>query len=243
MKVLDLLKKAGIIAVEGEEPLPRKGTDKPSAEHAAKDAAKPPARADKPTVNLPPPPTSAEMAPLASRELTVDFTQIYAALKIPTPAHGWNVDKVAAALANPQFQSLDANTRKAALLAMLAASNAPPQDIVEDAARRDQALDAYEQFARRKLADRLEALRQAIAEEDERIRLATQAIGQHKEALAKEEASFEAWLGKKIEQEEGLVRVVALLADPSIISVGSVEPTVKKSPEGKGDAPEGHKKS
>ena len=251
MKVLDLLKKAGIIAVEGEErDAPRVTSDDDAARTASKSgkekggsphATSPESQA---AIKMPEPPSAEAMAPLAARELTIDFAQIYAALKIPTPAHGWNVEKVSAAIASPHFKTLDAATKKAALLAMLGASNAEPKDIVEDAARRDQALDAYEGFARKKLADRVAGVRQAIAEEEERIRLATQAIERHKQAMGEEEQGFSHWLTKKVEQEEELVRVVSLLTDQSVISVGGVDAQKTPSPGAQPPAeePEGKRK-
>lgn len=242
MKVLDLLKKAGIIAVEGEEQESPRGTEAESeprpkkGDSVANRAGSPEAQV---SIRMPEPPTAEAMAPLAARELMIDFGQIYAALKIPVPAHGWNVDKVKAAISNPHFATLDAPTKKAALLAMLGASNADPKDIVEDAVRRDQALDKYEEFARKKLADRVTGVRQAIAEEEERIKLATQAIERHKQSLGEEEQSFDAWLKKKIEQEEELVRVVSLLTDQSVISVGGLD-AAKAEP--RPDEPEGKRK-
>ncbi|MBK8229864.1 MAG: hypothetical protein IPK72_04575 [Candidatus Eisenbacteria bacterium] len=221
MRVIDLLRKAGLVAVEGESAPPPDPEPAPEAKRAATPTPK---EAPRP-VHLPPPPTSEQLAPLAAKELTVDFTQIYAALKLPTPPHGWNVEKVIGVLDSPHFQGLDAATRKAALLAMLGANQASPAEIVEDAARRDQALDAYENFARKKLADRVTGFRQAIAEEEERIRLSQAAIEQHRKAVAQEDEGFQSWLERKLEQEETLARVVALLTDQSVITVGPVHPT------------------
>ena len=181
---------------------------------------------------MPPPPDEAALAPLAASELVIDFDQIFDALKIPVPEHGWTAEKVRKALASPHFQTLDDATRKAALLAMLGASNAPASDVVDDAVRRDQGLDAYERFARKKQQDRLAGITERIAQEEARIGEAQRNIAELRKAVAKEEEAFRSWLARKTAKEEELASVAALLTFDAKITVGETKPEPDASGKG-----------
>jgi hypothetical protein len=212
MKVLSVLKKAGLITSD-EEP------DANDQEGGARSGA-PGASVSR---TLPPPPSEAALAPLAASELVIDFDQIFDALKIPVPEHGWTAEKVRKALASPHFQTLDDATRKAALLAMLGASNAPASDVVDDAVRRDQGLDAYERFARRKQQERLAGITEQITQEEARIAEGQRNIAELRKAVAKEEEAFRSWLARKTAKEEELASVVALLTSDAKITIGEAK--------------------
>jgi hypothetical protein len=169
---------------------------------------------------MPPPPDESSLAPLGATELVVDFEKIFAALQIPVPPHGWTVEKLARALDSAHFQLLDDATTKAALLAMLEASAAPVAEVVGDAVQRDQGLDAYERFARRKLGERLAGIQEKITQEETRIQEAQKTIQDMRDSVAKEEAEFRTWLERKIAKEQELARVVALLTTEPVISIG-----------------------
>jgi hypothetical protein len=231
MKVLSVLRKAGLITSDDESEAREDRSG--GASGGGKGSREAGSSASQ---TLPPPPDEAALAPLGASELVVDFDQIFAALKIPTPEHGWTVEKVQKALASPHFTTLDDATRKAALLAMLGASNAPASDIVDDAIRRDQGLDAYERFARKKQQERLAGITERIAQEEARIGEAQRAIAELKQTVSKEEAAFRTWLARKTAKEEELAGVVALLTSDSKISIGETKSeTAPPGPERKGE--------
>lgn len=230
MKVLNVLRKAGLIAVEEDASKEsREAKDDPRGRGEPKVGS---TREVKNVHVVPPPPSEEALAPLASQELLVDFDKIFAALKLPVPAHGWTVEKATAALESSHFQSLDPPTKKAALLAMLGASGAPPEDVIEDAIRRDQALDSYEAFARKKLTERLVGVDRGVAEEEARIQESQKKITELKASRGKEETVFQEWLKKKVVKEEALARVVSLLTADSVISVGGVDAAIPKGDAG-----------
>lgn len=251
MKVLNILRKAGIIAVEEAGPeTARGGSDAgrgrgPGADEAARrkggkeaeSEGKPGVRSTRgssdaqgrgagrgsgegPALAAPPPPSEAEIAPIAASELIVDLERIFEALKLPVHAHGWTVERVARALESEHFRALPEATRRAALLAMLDGSGAPITDVIDDAVRRDQALDAYAAFARKKLEERLANVETSIAEQEAAIAAARQTITSLEESRSREQAAFAAWLERKTGKEEEYARVVALLTDERVISVG-----------------------
>ena len=229
MKVLAVLRKAGLITSEEEsDASAREGGSRAGGPGGADAGGKTPRGSQ----TLPPPPDEAALAPLAASELVIDFDQIFDALKIPVPEHGWTAEKVRKALASPHFQTLDDATRKAALLAMLGASNAPASDVVDDAVRRDQGLDAYERFARKKQQDRLAGITARIAQEEARIGEAQRNIAELRKAVAKEEEAFRSWLARKTAKEEELASVAALLTFDAKITVGETKPEPDASGKG-----------
>lgn len=223
MKVLDVLKKVGLITTSSDEEPGSIAGSRADSSGGAPGRAGVRNRLEKEQAHghsVPPPPDESSLAPLGATELVVDFEKIFAALEIPVPPHGWTVEKLARALDSAHFQPLDDATRKAALLAMLEASAAPVAEVVDDAIRRDQGLDAYERFARRKLGERLAGIQETIAKEEARIQEAQKAIQDMRESVAKAEAEFRTWLDRKVAKEQELARVVALLTTESVISIG-----------------------
>ena len=104
MKVLAVLRKAGLITSEEETDAgAREGGSRAGGPAGADAGGKTPRGSQ----TLPPPPDEAALAPLAASELVIDFDQIFDALKIPVPEHGWTAEKVRKALASPHFQTLD----------------------------------------------------------------------------------------------------------------------------------------
>ena len=80
-------------------------------------------------------------APVASSGSLAD---IYSSAQIPVPAHGFTVLKVADMLQSEHIQALPADVKRKSILVALDAAGVPVTEIVEDAVRRDRALDTYE---------------------------------------------------------------------------------------------------
>ena len=80
-----------------------------------------------------------------------DFGAVYEEAGIELPLHGYGVDKVGEMLASPRLASLNREVRAAAVLAALEAAQVPPADVIQDAVKRDKALDAFEAAKRREL--------------------------------------------------------------------------------------------
>jgi hypothetical protein len=153
------------------------------------------------------------------------FPEVYRAAGIREPAHGFSALKVLAILEAPEFAALEAKAKAAALqgfLKMNPAGPVPIADVVQDAVRRDQALDAFEAFLRQKLgergarADREDAALQA--EIDELVRRNRQRIDENRQALDRERQRFERWLEAKRAEERRLAEAVAPFVDGNPIS-------------------------
>src|SRR5215218_5054941 len=88
-----------------------------------------------------------------------DFPAIYKAAGVVDPPHGYSAYKVLEIFASPGFASLDLRAKAAALtgfLNMTPSGPVPITDVVQDAVRRDQALDKFEEFLRSKQGARAE---------------------------------------------------------------------------------------
>ena len=159
-----------------------------------------------------------------------DFAAIYRAAGVIDPAHGYSAYKVLEIFASPGFASLDTRAKAAALtgfLNMNPTGPVPITDIVQDAVRRDQALDRFEEFLRRKLTERTEQIEkdnaQLQAEIDEVSRKNREKMEANRIAVETEQARLSRWLVIKRTEERKLF--------------DAVNPFVEKNPISTADAP------
>jgi hypothetical protein len=151
------------------------------------------------------PDASSEAAAVGALPDTAALDAIYAAAQIPAPAHGFTILKVADMLDSEHIRDLPAEVKRKSILLALDAAGVKLQEIVEDAVRRDRALDTYE----RVLEKGLEALRAAKEQEnrqleeeiDQRLRELRGRIEANKQAVMREMESLAAWrTGKRAEE-------------------------------------------
>lgn len=130
--------------------------------------------------NVPPPPkfdnqestAKIQNAPganaLSSMTDIPDFDSIYQTAGVKPAAHGFTAFKVLEMLSSPDFAALDPRAKAAALsgfLKMNPSGPIPISDVLEDAVKRDQALDAFEEFLRA----RLDKKKEAVDQENKRL--------------------------------------------------------------------------
>jgi hypothetical protein len=134
------------------------------------------------------------------------FQEVYAAAEIPTPPLGFTIFKVAEMLESPHLKNLPSDVKRSSILVALDAAGVPLQSIVEDAVRRDRALDTFETLQLRSIQE-LEATKnkenQQIQEELDRL------VAEHKkriqanqEAVFKARQRFDTWQRSKQEEEQ-----------------------------------------
>lgn len=133
--------------------------------------ARPPARAASPPARPPTQPTGRPPAPPALADPLDDggepparLEQVYAVAKIGRPAHGFGLERIAQMLADPRLAALDEAARAGAVAVLLESGGAKVEQIVEDAALRDRALDQFEGFLEQKVT----TLEADLAREDAR---------------------------------------------------------------------------
>lgn len=153
------------------------------------------------------------------------FEEIYRAAGIVDPAHGFTAFKVLEFLASPELAQLEGRARAATLatfLRMNPAGAVSIADVLEDAVRRDQALDQFEQFLRSKLTQRADGadreiarLESELAETQKRLRAAIEAERSQLDAATVE---FERWRATKRTEEQRLFDAVAPFVEANPIT-------------------------
>lgn len=156
-----------------------------------------------------------------------DFAAIYKAARIQDPAHGYTAHKVLEILSSAGFANLDSKAKAAALagfLQMNPTGPVPITDVVQDAVRRDQALDKFEDFLRTKLKARTEQMEKENArlqaEIDEIVRRNREQMDANRRDLEKEEARLAQWQLNKKTEERRLFDAVSPFVEANPITTG-----------------------
>ncbi len=157
-----------------------------------------------------------------------DFAAIYRAAGIEVPGHGYSAFKILEILESPDLAPLDAKAKAAALggfLKMNPSGPVPLSDIIQDAVRRDQALDRFEEFLRGKLDARAaEAERQNAAlqaEIDELTAKNRATMETNRRALEADRTGLEGWRAQKETEERRLFQAVSPFVDQNPITAGT----------------------
>jgi hypothetical protein len=156
------------------------------------------------------PPQSVERSQLAAD--VADFAAVYAEAAIELPLHGYGIDKVGEMLENKRLAAMAREVKASAVLAALEAAGVELKDVIQDAVRRDKALDAFlagksaeVQELRGQSEARIEAIREEIAGFLKAKNAEIEALKSGAEASARALRSLEE---KKHKEEERLFTIV-----------------------------------
>jgi len=152
------------------------------------------------------------------------LAEIYEAAEIHPPAHGFTVEKVAEMLRSEHIRSLPRDVKRSSVMVALEAVGAPLQDVIQDAMKRDQALDTFERVQEQAL-NQLEAKKeqenqQIQAEIDQLVAEHRSRIQANTDEVAKEKERFFAWRLKKQEEEQKIADSVSYFAPENPIAAG-----------------------
>jgi hypothetical protein len=166
------------------------------------------------------------------------FEEIYSAAEIPPPPHGYSIMKVAEMLRSEHIRNLPREVKRSSILVALDASGAALQDVIEDAVRRDRALDTFERVQQRSVEELESRKRQendAIQAEIDRVINEQRArIQANQEEVAKEKERFFAWRLKKQEEEQKIADAVSyFVVENPITTGGPAAPPAASGPAGK----------
>lgn len=182
---------------------------------APTDAPAPDAPTDRPAA----PPRAADLVKDADAEAELtgpvtapaSFDDVYGAAQIQAPVHGYSVLKVAEMLQSEHLQSLPVDVKKKSILVALDAAGVKVADIVEDAVRRDRALDTYE----RVLQKNLEQLR---GEKEREIKELEDTIARSRAELDKEQKELDKWCARKRLEENRIAEAVGYFVSQNPIT-------------------------
>jgi len=194
-------------------------TERPEDSAGAKDR-KPEAKAPgTPAPPAGPPKRAADLAPeIPDTTFTapvadpIVFDDIYAAARIEAPAHGYSILKVAELLGSEHLRELAPDVKKRSILVALDAAGVAVDDVVQDAVRRDRALDTYERLLQKNL-DELrsgsDAENRRIEEEiNSRVAELKARLEENRRKLREEESGLEAWRSQKVREEARIAEAV-----------------------------------
>jgi hypothetical protein len=152
------------------------------------------------------------------------FVELYETAEIRPPAHGFTIMKVADMLRSEHMRNLPKDVKRSSVLVALEAAGAPVEDVIQDAVKRDRALDTFERVQEKSLAD-LEAKKsqenQQIQAEMDRITAEYRGRMQaNNDAVAKEKERFYSWRLKKQEEEQKISDAVSYFVTVNPITTG-----------------------
>lgn len=159
------------------------------------------------------PAAQADVKFAAPVESLASMAEIYASAQIATPAHGYNILKVAEMLQSEHIRTLPGEVKRKSILVALDAAGVKVREIIEDAVRRDRALDTFE----RVLQKRLDDLRASKDAENRRIEEEIQQklaelrarVQENSKSLVQEQESLKAWREKKQAEEARIAEAVS----------------------------------
>ena len=154
-----------------------------------------------------------------------DMKDIYDSAQIGVPAHGYTVLKVAEMLHSEHIRALPAEVKQKSIMVALDAAGVKITDIVEDAVKRDRALDTYE----RVLQKHLEELRTQKAAENQRLeeeinqRVAElkARVDQNNADLGAEQNNLLAWRARKRQEEDRIAEAIGYFVSENPITTST----------------------
>ena len=165
---------------------------------------------------------------------SASFEEIYNAAEIHPPTHGYTIYKIAEMLQSEHIRNLPAEVKRSSILLALDAAGVKLQDIIEDAVRRDRALDTFErvqQKAVEELSQRKTEENRQIQEDMDRLIAEHRArIQANNDAVAKDRDRFYSWRLQKQQEEQKIADTVSYFVSENPITRGPVAdapPTTK----------------
>ncbi|MBI3988939.1 MAG: hypothetical protein HY347_04920 [candidate division NC10 bacterium] len=162
------------------------------------------------------------------------FDEIYQAAEIRPPTHGYTVFKVAEMLQSEHIRNLPPEVKRSSILVALDAAGVKLREIIEDAVRRDRALDTYEHVQQKALeeleAHKNEENRQIEAEIERLVSERRARIQSNNEVIAKEKDRFYGWQLKKQQEEQRIAEAVSYFAEENPITTSGGPPPSSPRP-------------
>jgi DNA-binding transcriptional MerR regulator len=162
------------------------------------------------------------------------FTEIYQAAEIQSPPHGFTIEKVAQMLGSEHIRSLPRDVKRSSVLVALDAVGVPIQDVIQDAVKRDQALDTFERVQEQALTQLQAQIdkenQQHQAEIDRVMADYRSRIQANNDKLAKEKERFYDWRLKKQEEEQKIADAVSYFVAENPITTGGHAATPASTP-------------
>src|SRR6266700_1327046 len=157
------------------------------------------------------------------------------AAEIAAAPQGYSILKVAQMLESEHIRNLPSDVKKSSVLVALDAAGADVKDVIQDAVRRDRALDTYERVQQRAVEE-LESRKskensQIQAEIDKYLTEQRAKMQANSDEVAREKERFAGWRLKKQQEEKKIADAVGYFVSENPITTGpvSAQPPVSKT--------------
>lgn len=172
-----------------------------------------------------------------------DFDAIYQAAGVTAPAHGFSAYKVLEILTSPDLAELNPKAKAgvvASFLKMNPSGPVPLHEVIQDALRRDQALDGFEDFLVKKLEKRRAESEQKNArlqaEIDEVIRRNKEEMDGNRRTVEAEKERIATWQARKRLEERRLFEAVAPFVEENPVTLSGTAAAAKAASPAKPEA-------
>lgn len=160
---------------------------------------------------------------------TSSFDEVYKAAEIRSPAHGFTIFKIADMLVSEHIRNLPSEVKRSSVLLALETAGVKLQEIIEDAVRRDRALDTFESIQKRSI-EQLESQKNnenlSIKAEIDRLVKEQQAkIQLNNDQVAKQKDLFAKWCLQKQQEEQRIADAIAPFVTENPISTSAPRKT------------------
>jgi hypothetical protein len=170
-------------------------------------------------------------APVAN---PMSFAEIYDAAAIHPAAHGYTILKVAEMLDSELIRSLPPDVKRRSILVALEAVSVKVTDIIEDAVKRDRALDTFERVQQKavtELENKKTQENRKIQEDIDKLVAEKQArIQANTSEVVREKERFKSWCAQKQKEEKRIADAVSHFVAENPITVsgeGDTGPAAK----------------
>ncbi len=157
---------------------------------------------------------------------STSFDQIYKAAEIPPATQGYSILKVSQMLESEHIRNLPSEVKKSSVLVALEAAGVDIKEIIQDAVRRDRALDGYERVQQRALQE-LESQKSRENSEiqsqiDKYLTEQRAKIQANNDDVSREKERFTGWRLKKQQEEKKIADAVGYFVAENPITTGDV---------------------
>jgi hypothetical protein len=155
------------------------------------------------------------------------FDQIYNAAEIPPAPQGYSILKISQMLESEHIRNQPSDVKKSSVLVALDAAGVDIKEVIQDAIRRDRALDTYERVQQR-AADELESKKSKEntdiqAQIDRFVTEQRAKIQANNDAVTREKERFTGWRLKKQQEEKKIAEAVGYFVSENPITTGAAQ--------------------
>lgn len=152
------------------------------------------------------------------------FDEIYKAAEIPPAPQGYSILKIEQMLESEHIRNQPSDVKRSSVLVALDAAGVDIKDVIQDAVRRDRALDTYERVQQRAVEE-LDARKskengQIQAEIDRFVTEQRAKIQANSDEVEREKQRFVGWRLKKQQEEKRIADAVGHFVSENPITTG-----------------------